>query len=215
MNTNVIGPQVWRLLDTWAKGASQAPQLRSHFSKLMLSLRYVFPCRQCRESLLRYFSRPEVVQDMAEEDPLLTVYRLHADVNERTGRAKVNSFVTYRMYTTRMETMTRCASADDLWDWFSYITFNLGQRHPDDVDIPQLRAHIKTALAYSKAIGLVSGKRQLAIPAQITPRSLLECICEQYRTRPTVEEHVQNFASAMADRILLDEPARLERVIGH
>lgn len=211
MNTVVIGPQVWRLLDTWALAASQNPQLHGRFAKIILSLRYVFPCRACREALGRYFSREEVVKTLYSEDPITFVYDLHADVNRRTGRGATNELITPEIHATRLRTISCLTTGDDVWDWFFYIFVNLAQRQPQDIDFEQVLEHMRQVIQYAKLIGQIPASRKFRPPVNPTPREYLRCICDQYKTRPDVESRLGSLRAAIADKIIFSEASRLDR----
>lgn len=211
MNTNVIGPQVWRLLDTWALAASRNPRLQPTFVAIMLTLRYVFPCRQCRESLQNYFSRKSVIESLKSDDPLTVIYNLHADVNNRTGRAHVNNFITLEIYRARLNVFTRTSSSDDVWDWFTYIFINLAQRVPKDIYFDGVLEHMRLVIAYAKSIGQIPSTKKIPTPVVQNPRQYLHCICQQYKNKQNVEDHINNMKGGIADMIIFSEPERLDR----
>ena len=90
MVTSVWGPPLWHYLHTMSFNYPIKPTTadKKHYKKFMLSLRYVLPCRHCRNNLTKNLkASPLTTADMKSREAFSRwVFKLHELVNTMLGK---------------------------------------------------------------------------------------------------------------------------------
>jgi len=90
MLTSVWGPSLWHYLHTMSFNYPVKPtsKEKKQYRDFVLSLKYVLPCKYCRENLKRNFKEvPLTRSEMASRDTFSRyIYRLHEHINKMLGK---------------------------------------------------------------------------------------------------------------------------------
>ena len=90
MLTYVWGPSLWHFLHTMSFNYPVKPscQDKKEYMRFIKSLRYILPCRYCRENLTRNLKETGFsIKDMRSRDTFSRfVYRLHNHINKMLGK---------------------------------------------------------------------------------------------------------------------------------
>lgn len=105
MVTSVWGPVFWFALHTMSFNypVKPTPEDKKHYKDFIISLKYILPCRSCRENLVKNFKKlPLTMSDMKNRESFSRyVYNLHELVNTML---KKKSNLTYEDVRDRFET---------------------------------------------------------------------------------------------------------------
>ena len=90
MVTSVWGPPLWHYLHTMSFNYPIKPTTadKKHYKNFILSMRYVLPCRHCRNNLIKNFKAlPLTAANMKSRDAFSRwVFKLHELVNTMLGK---------------------------------------------------------------------------------------------------------------------------------
>lgn len=85
MMTTIWGPSLWHYLHTMSFNypVNPTPDDKKHYRDFILNLKYVLPCKYCRQNIVKNFKiHPLTLAEMASRDTFSRyVYKLHEIVN--------------------------------------------------------------------------------------------------------------------------------------
>ena len=100
MLTTVWGPSMWHFLHTMSFNYPVVPTAddKKHYRDFILSLRYILPCKYCRQNLTNNLkAKPLTMSDMASRDTFSRfVYKLHETVNKLLKKSSGLSYCDVR-----------------------------------------------------------------------------------------------------------------------
>jgi len=90
MVTTVWGPPLWHYMHTMSFNYPVKPTVddKKHYKNFILNLKYILPCRYCRDNLTKNFkAMPLTTKDLKNRDTFSRwVYKLHELVNTMLGK---------------------------------------------------------------------------------------------------------------------------------
>lgn len=96
MLTYVWGPPLWHSLHTISFNypVNPTPQQKHHYRDWILGLKYVLPCKYCRENLEKNFKElPLTMKRMKNRETFSRyIYELHEKINQMLGKASGLSY---------------------------------------------------------------------------------------------------------------------------
>lgn len=113
MLTKVWGPSLWHYLHTMSFNYPTKPTKcdKRYYKRFMHSLKYVLPCRYCRENYKKNLKALPLTQDVFKSRNSFSryVYRLHEHINKMLGKT---SNLTYKQVRDRYEHFrARCSKS--------------------------------------------------------------------------------------------------------
>ena len=96
MLTSVWGPSFWHVLHTISVNYPVNPTCedKEHYKNFIMSLRYVLPCKYCRDNLLKNLKKTPLNTDALKnrENFSKWMYKLHETVNKSLGKTNELKF---------------------------------------------------------------------------------------------------------------------------
>lgn len=174
MNTYVVGPLQWALLEEFGRLVDQGLLDPQQFCRYIRTLAQVFPCIKCRTSLASYlelYGTNLVVQ----REALQWVYDLHSFVNYKLGRTQVQDYLSFERFSKRMEIWQDLTSLNNMQDWCILVTLNVVRKNGIQSAIPwamanQILVHVALLLQLGKAKGWLHSKEVEAKCSLLTSR---------------------------------------------
>lgn len=117
MNTQIWGPLMWNLVHDVTVMADRYPNLHLPTIKFLDNLKFMFPCRYCRESYGEFIQQPEYQIKPPFKD---WVYRIHTRVNKKLDKPNLDEMV----FKKRCQVYTSFSSAHHLWDLYFILILN-------------------------------------------------------------------------------------------
>lgn len=100
MNSNVWGPALWHYLHTMSFNYPVNPTLKDkhHYRNFILNLRYVLPCKYCRNNLKENFKQLPLTMSCMENRETFSkyVYNLHEVINKMLKKKSKLSYCEVR-----------------------------------------------------------------------------------------------------------------------
>ena len=86
MDTRFWGPSGWKILHIITYGYPTNPTVedKQHYGLFFNSLKYILPCKYCRNSLTKFYKQIPIEENLESRDTLtLWIYNIHNKVNNK------------------------------------------------------------------------------------------------------------------------------------